>query len=117
MDKEFYNNFMLLLLEIASKNIDNNKIEQPEEIINGTSEYFDLNNPVKHYIESRLETDNSKKIKITDLYDDYLKSASDKISKSRFKDDLLHNGLIIEKHRGYQYIMNVKIKVISDFDD
>jgi len=117
MDKEFYNNFMLLLLEIASNNIDNNKIEQPEEIINGTSEYFDLNNPVKHYIESSLETEDNKKIKITDLYDDYLKSASDKISKSRFKDDLLHNGLIIEKHRGYQYVMNVKIKVISNFDE
>ena len=51
------------------------------------------------------------------LYEDYLKTASDKISKSRFRDDLKHNGLVIEKVNGNMYAINIKYKLSSDFDD
>ncbi len=117
MDKQFYDNFMLLLLKVASENINTNSIEQPKEVISCTSEYFDLNNPVKHYIESRLVISENKKIKMVDLYDDYLKSASDKINKSRFRDDLIQNDIKIEKVNGNMYALNVSYKIISDFDD
>jgi P4 family phage/plasmid primase-like protien len=115
MDKEFYDNFMILLLENASNHINDNKIEQPNDIIKETNNYFDDNNPVKSYISSRLETSTSK-ILISDLYDDYIGNNYEKISKTRFRDDLLHNEILIEKHRGYQYIMNYKIKIKSDFE-
>jgi P4 family phage/plasmid primase-like protien len=109
MNKEFFDNFILLLLNTASNNIDLNKIEQPIEVINETADYFDSNNPVKQFIDSYLKVVNSKRIKITDLFDTYISSNAEKISKTRFRDDILHNGLKVEKHRGNYYVMDIEL--------
>ena len=118
MNQEFYDNFILLLLKTASNHINDNKIEQPEEVINETADYFDSNNPVKSYIESRLvldETTTNNKIKMVDLYDNYISNDYEKISKTRFRDDIIHNGIKIEKLRGNMYAMNLTFKTVNDF--
>jgi phage/plasmid-associated DNA primase len=109
MNKEFFDNFILLLLNTASNNIDLNKIEQPIEVINETADYFDSNNPVKQFIDTYLKIENNKRIKITDLFDTYTSSNAEKISKTRFRDDILHNGLKVEKHRGNYYVMDIEL--------
>jgi phage/plasmid-associated DNA primase len=118
MNQEFYDNFILLLLKTAKDHINDNKIEQPEEVINETANYFDSNNPVKSYIESRLvidETTINKKMKMVDLYDDYIGNDYEKISKTRFRDDIIHNGIKIEKLRGNMYAMGLSLKTVNDF--
>jgi phage/plasmid-associated DNA primase len=112
MNKEFYDNFMILLLDNASKHINDNKIEQPQEIIAETNNYFDDNNPVKSYISSRLETSTSK-IEVSKLYADYLANDYEKISRSRFRDDLKHNDLIIQNDRNHNYVLNISIKIAT----
>ena len=117
MNQEFYDNFILLLLKTAKDNININKIEQPQEVISETADYFDSNNPVKTYIETRLNIKENGKEMMTKLFDDYISNNNEKITKTRFRDDLLHNGIVIEKRRGNMYAIGVEIKTINDFID
>lgn len=109
MDQEFYDNFILLLLQVAHKNININKIEQPQEVINETADYFDSNNPVKSFIDARLETSTTN-IKMSELWSDYQYEKYELITKTRFKDDLIHNGLKVETKNGNVYVFDVKLK-------
>lgn len=109
MDQAFYDNFIILLLQIAHKNININKIEQPQEVINETADYFDSNNPVKSFIDARLET-STDKTKMSDLWSDYQYEKFELITKTRFKDDLIHNGLKVETKNGNVYVFNIKLK-------
>jgi len=106
MTKEFYDNFILLLLNTASENIDLGDIKQPKEVADETASYFESNNPVKQFIDIYI-TPSTEKIKIVDLFELYKSSKLEVISKTRFRDDLEHNDIKVEKHRGNYYVMNI----------
>jgi P4 family phage/plasmid primase-like protien len=51
---DFINEFLLMLFEYASKNINNKTITKPNDIINSSGTYIDNNNPVKDFINTYL---------------------------------------------------------------
>jgi len=112
-NKSYYDTFMTILLKCASENINNDCIVQPKDVINETKDYFDSNNPVKDFIDDKLICNNGTNIKFKDLYDSF-KFINDKISKSRFGDDLEHNGLKTKTINGNKMVLNVAYKVNGD---
>lgn len=112
-NKSYYDTFMTILLKYASENINNECIEQPKDVITETKDYFDSNNPVKDFIEDKLKEVPNKNTKFKDLYDKF-KFINDKINKSRFHDDLIHNGLQIKTINGNKMVLNIIIKEIAD---
>jgi hypothetical protein len=112
-NKSYYDTFMTILLKYASENYDKDCIDQPIDVINQTKDYFDSNNPVKDFIEDKLKVVEGKNTKFKDLYDKF-KFINDKISKSRFDDDLIHNGLQTKTINGTKMVLNIVIKEIAD---
>lgn len=112
-NKSYYDTFMTILLRYASENISNECIIQPQDVILETKDYFDSNNPVKDFIEDKLKIEEGKNTKFKDLYDKF-KFINDKINKSRFHDDLIHNGLQIKTFNGNKMVLNIIIKEIAD---
>jgi hypothetical protein len=78
-----------------------------------TKDYFDSNNPVKDFIDDKLAITEGKNTKFKDLYDKF-KFINDKINKSRFHDDLIHNGLKIKTINGNKMVLDIIIKEIAD---
>jgi P4 family phage/plasmid primase-like protien len=66
---DFINEFLLMLFEYASKNINNKTIDKPNDVINSSGQYLDNNNPVKDFITRYLiKTDkDTDKIKCSKL--------------------------------------------------
>jgi P4 family phage/plasmid primase-like protien len=107
MDDNFYNYFMLLLLETARDNIDLKQIDQPKCNEDETNEYFNENNPVKNYIDMRLTYKKDAKIKLKDAYDDFRNKFEDNMTMKRFKEELIRNELIVAKKSDI-YIINIE---------
>ena len=47
---------------------------------------------------------------MSDLWSDYQYEKFELITKTRFKDDLIHNGLKVETKNGNVYVFDVKLK-------
>lgn len=112
-NKSYYDTFMTILLRYASENINSECIEQPQDVVLETKDYFDSNNPVKDFIDDNLKIVEGKNTKFKDLYDKF-KFINDKINKSRFHDDLKHNGLKIKTINGNKMVLDIIIKEIAD---
>ena len=110
--KEYINEFMLILLE--SVNIWDD-IKMPKLIEDATVNYIDDNNIIKNFIDSKINfTGNDKdKIKCSDLYEKYLLFEEDtKLTKQKFN-SLLPMNNITKQHKsdGYPHYFGISYKI------
>jgi len=114
INNEFINEFMLLLLDIAKNNIDQ-PLVQPKDVLEETNEYFDANNPVKAWINERLEITNDSnkdRIKASTLFEEYNNSDYEKMSMTKFSTTLEQNGLNKVKN-SVIFFVGIKLKEIK----
>jgi P4 family phage/plasmid primase-like protien len=109
INKDFLDNFMTILIDVAVENIAKGSIEQTKENINQTKEYLYENNPVKNYIDQCLVKVNGKRIKFADLYTSYINKGFENITKTKFKSELIRNDLKVEKKSDI-YVFDIEYK-------
>jgi P4 family phage/plasmid primase-like protien len=115
---DFINEFLLMLFEYASKNINNKTITKPNEVINSSGSYIDNNNPVKDFINMYLvKTDIPKdRIKCSTLLKYFYRhySFSKEIDNKKFISLLKYNEIKIVSINnsntvsGYKYMIPVE---------
>jgi P4 family phage/plasmid primase-like protien len=116
-DLDFIREFMLLLLETASKNYKLGSIQIPKKVKDKNDEYFNENNPVKEFINDKCIITNNDKDRIAskelfDLYDNddsYLKLSS----IIKFSEAMASNGFIKVKIDGKMIFKGLKIKPVE----
>jgi P4 family phage/plasmid primase-like protien len=115
MNDDFYNNFMLLLLNTAKDHIDKNSIIEPPDVVEQTNEYIDTNNIVKEFMELRTRPatteDKKNKIKLSELFADYCSLKLEYMTKEKFISDLKFNNFVLKKV-GDLYVLNTVYKEI-----
>jgi len=111
LNNDFYKEFMLLLIDIATQHKYDNIIKQPMEVINLTKEYFDDNDPVKLFFSNYciITTNQSDQIKTSELFNFYLTKDYEKISIIKFIDFMKSNNIETINKKGYKYFINIKI--------
>jgi P4 family phage/plasmid primase-like protien len=110
---EFRNNFMMLMLETATKNI-NKIIVKPEEVIRATSEYFEDNNPIKNFIDEHYILNEKFKTSFTDFKKHYEAVNECHITSQKLKGELLTNDFKVCKDT---MIKIIGIKLKEEVDD
>jgi P4 family phage/plasmid primase-like protien len=111
-------NFILLLFSYAHKyiNEDVEKIPMPREVQAVTSEYMDENNPVKDWLNSRIQitgehTNTKHRIKTTEALEDYNSTAEQKLNAMKFAEYMKFNEMPVIKSGNYRYYTGVTWKV------
>jgi P4 family phage/plasmid primase-like protien len=111
---DFINEFLLMLFEYASKNINNKTIDKPNDVINSSGQYLDNNNPVKDFITRYLiktdkETDKIKCSKLLEYFHRADPSLKD-IDNKKFISLLKYNEINLISYanaysiKGYKYV-------------
>ena len=120
-DINYYSQFMLLLIENIKDKIDKN-LFIPQKIKDNTINYLNENNVVGAFIEEKLEItdDNKDKMNITKLYKLFKMDNDDNFfTQSKFKSNLINNGLKEKTIRGTKAFFGIKEKSFfnEDSDD
>lgn len=118
---EYYREFLLLCIEIYLETINNNNsITIPKSIQENSNQYFDDNNPVKTFIDTRIkqvEPELKQKIKTTDLKAEYDLAFPDRKMHIRaFIQAMSFNGHDTFNSMGYRYFKNIQIINGNDND-
>lgn len=116
-NKDYYNEFLLMLID-EMKIIKNNKIiVKPNEIINDTQKYFNENDPLKLWFDEFIifsNDANTKPIKLSDLKNHYNQRYNNNLTDKKFKEfitiHLMNNNSKIEILRGYTVVKHIIIK-------
>ena len=121
-DANFYNEFMLLLIEYANKI----NIKKPKNIEELTNNYFEENDLTKEWIktnyivhdkEDKEYRNKNYKIKVSNLHELFIADkTTQKITLAQFKASMLYNGFEIHIERGYKFFYGLEPKV-EDLED
>ena len=115
--EEFINEFMLMLLEVATNDKDIPYIELPEEVKAQNKEYIDENNSVLSFLKEMYDITNDEKDKIlsSDLLTKYKRFSEDeKMDSRKFKKLMEYNGF--ESDRKTAGIFYFKLKEKQNMD-
>ncbi len=122
IEEEFINEFMLMLLEVATNDKDIPYIELPEEVKAQNKEYIDENNSVLSFLNEMYDITNDEKDKVLSKelltkYKSY--SEDDKIDSIKFKQLMEYNGIKnSHKSNGTNYLgLKEKQKLEPDSDE
>lgn len=118
INQEWYNEFMLLLLDI-NKNMPE-KLKTPQEILNNIYKYLDDNNIVKKWLDNTFIYTESRKdiIKFSELLDMYNNSGFGQILTSvKFSESLNINDIKARNLNGCKYHYGLKVKPLKDKDE
>jgi P4 family phage/plasmid primase-like protien len=119
--KEFFNEFILMLIDFAIST-KGKIIESTKSSIKSKENYLAENDPVKLWFENWIQIkDESKPIKLSDLYRHY-SSHSDQVTirknfKTFLQPHLKENKLSITVKDGYEVIKNITLKEDVESDD
>ena len=116
---EYYSQFMGLLIDHIRGKFNDRKIIIPDEIKNNTKDYIDENNDVGLFIDQNFEISKGPKdrIKFTDAYNRYCEGEFQKLTKSKFKYNMLSNGYELKKYKTGSYYINLVFKMEEDEDN
>lgn len=110
---EYYREFLLLLIDTHLENLNNNSYIIPQIIQENTNHYFDDNNPVKTFIDTRIrkvEPDLKQKIKATELKAEFDIVFPDKKMHIRaFIQAMAFNGYDVSTYTGYKFFKNIEL--------
>lgn len=118
LNKEYLDNFMIRLIEIAQENYSFNEIEQPISNQKETQDYINENNPVKNFMDSyliKVLPKEKKKLRFQDVYQFYLDKGFKRVNKKTFRSGI-EKVFVIEKD-GDNMIFDAEIKKTSSFID
>lgn len=116
---EYYSQFMGLLIDHIRGKFNERKIIIPDQIKNNTKDYIEENNDVGLFIDQHFETSKGPKdrIKFTDAYNRYCEGEYQKLTKSKFKYNMISNGYELKKYNTGSYYINVIFKMEEDEDN
>ena len=118
-DKDFINEFILMLLEVANENKNIKYVELPEEVKQQNKEYIEENNNILTFINENYEItkDIKDKIKSSDLLIAYNSYNDVKIDSRKLKQMMEYNRFKFIKNRDGNYYTNLKLKIDDDIND
>ncbi len=113
INQEWYNEFMLLLLDINNNMPE--KVKVPQEVLNNVSTYLNDNNIVKNWLdETFIYTEDKKdKIKSSDLLAMFNNSGYGILSAPKFSESLKMNNINSRPLDGCKYYYGLKEKAIE----
>ena len=111
--KEYYSQFLALLIDHIRDKFNERKIIIPDQIKNNTKDYIDDNNDVGLYIEQNFEITNNPKdrIKLCDAYPRYCEGDYQKLTKSKFKYNMASNGYHLKKNKIGNFYSGIQFKM------
>ena len=114
----YYSEFMGLLIDHVRERFNDRKIILPTTILTNTNNYLECNNETLEFLNEFVEITKNKKdkIKFMELYKKYRESDYSKLTKDKFKTNLLYNKLIIKRLSGGVYIEGITFKCNLDWD-
>jgi len=114
INKDFYNQFILLLIKYANE-YKNKTLIIPQEVQNATNEYFEENNILLNWFRSYIvETNNNKDIiKTSILYDHYKQATGEQISNVIFMKHLKTFDVKISVLDGSKILRGFKLETIK----
>jgi len=112
INKDFINEFMLMLLEVANENKNISFVELPEEVKQQNKEYLEENNNIILFINEYFEITKDEKNKITssDLLNKYNLYNDSKIDSKKLKQMMEYNRFKYKKIKNGYYYTNLILK-------
>ena len=111
--KEYYSQFLGLLIDHVRNKFNERKIFIPDQIKNNTKDYIDDNNDVGLYIDQNFEITNNPKdrIKLCDAYLRYCEGDYQKLTKGKFKYNMASNGYHLKKNKIGNFYPGIVFKI------
>lgn len=110
IDLEFYQEFMLLLLETANKYKDTPTIKEPFIVRNETNQYIDNNDPIKEWVLTHYTHSNNTKDKIRTsvVFEKYISDIDNKkITNKKFLELMNNHSYENKIIKGINYYINI----------
>jgi P4 family phage/plasmid primase-like protien len=122
INNEFYNEFMLMMIEKAIQ-YKNKQLTIPNDVIQHTNEYLEDNNILLGWFSTYIiQTNNNKDyVKVTDLFNNYKKTTNESIDNKLFLKNLKTFDIDISLLRGIKIARGIQLKIddeeeINDLD-
>ncbi len=118
INKEYYNEFILMLIENANK-YKNNKLEIPASVATHTNNYFEDNNILLNWFNEKIEQtgDNKDYVKTSELFDDFKRTTGENIDNKLFMKNLKTFDLNIVAVKGCKAVRGIKLINNDDEED
>jgi len=107
---EFYQEFMMLLLETATKHKNDLTIKEPYIVRNETDQYIDNNDPIKDWLLLNYEHSNNSKnrLRTSVVYEKYISDIDNKkISNKKFLELMNNHSFENKTIKGVNYYINI----------